>query len=189
MQYRQLFFAALLLPLTTVFIRADALDDTDDFLIRGLPVTIETPGVSAREYSRYQAAIIKFRENSCLLPAQSVDAHHSKLDWGEINNLLELQVCIFFSAKNLRDLEEVGELLTESGFNNVRQISREPNSPANFIPGSANSVSATFNIQDLPASYGGFLRHETWAAYGMSIGIYANADGDIIHVHLIYLVN
>lgn len=170
-----LFFAALGAAISS---SAQPQENTSEvvFLRHGKPLAELVPAIPNRERTRYENAVRKLRHNFCLVEGEEEASF--RLDWINVENTIDLEVCLFFSASKLKSIKNFKSMLELSGFQNVNsQVYNRHVTRRLGIEGDGYLIDANFPIENLPDHFGGFLNIDLWWAYGLSTGIYVDENG------------
>lgn len=137
------------------------------FLKNGMDILNQASGVRERDRSNYLRALNKLERTGCRseLPGQT-----GRIDWVEIQSLIELEVCLFLIAAQLDTAEQMSELLRRSGFKQAKMYSQAASITKHYgFEGEGILLSTTMLMRDVPKQTVGFF-DRLWAV-GLSVGV------------------
>jgi hypothetical protein len=153
-------------------------DGGTEFLRFGKPLTAQNPPMPPRKLRRYQDAIARADgPTSCAgrTPDGRIDVTKG-IDWGRVGDLFDLEVCLFFAAGELRDVELLMSLLSASGFRGVATIGLAPfESPWVGTNGEGSVLGGAMSISQVPKGFNGPFG--TLWAYSLSVGVTLDHSG------------
>lgn len=153
-------------------------EDRIEFLRFGKPLLAQQPPMPSETLQRYQEAIS--RENgptTCSFRKSDGTIDMEKgLDWGKVDELIDLEVCLFFVAAEIRNAYLLRDFMTASGFRTSPPAQVEANVARWMgIHGEGLDLSGNISIAQLPRGFEGFLG--TLWAYGLSVGVSLDEAG------------
>jgi hypothetical protein len=154
------------------------------FLRFGRPMSEQPATVSRSKTLQYEKAIR--RANGPTQCAQrnaagAIDVSKG-LDWTKVGSTLDIEVCIFFAAAELQDIELTDEFLWASGFGGIDRISVEPVvTRFSNIDGYGTILNGGMPIEQVPFQIRGFVG--TLLAYSLTVSVSLDEAGRPYHAH------
>lgn len=153
-----------------------------EFLRFGKTLTAQKPPVPPVKLRRYQEAIAQVNgPTTCSIRVVHGEIDVGKgLDWSKIQDLVDLEICLFYAAAELQNVDLLRDFLTSSGFRTSLPMKEEANvSRWKGINGEGLVLTGSMSIAQLPRGFGGFFG--TLGAYGLGVGVSLDQAGRPYH--------
>lgn len=146
------------------------------FLRFGLPVNM-------KEDPKYIEALHKFPNfESCLLTKQGgLDFRETRILWGKIHELEELDVCLFWAADRVRNINSLKAWMENNGYGSFVQFEKPASQMGVYnAVGKGGYINGDITREKIQARFGWL---KMLGVYGMSSSIVLDGDNRPLNVH------
>lgn len=104
------------------------------------------------------------------------------MDWTKVSDTFDIEVCIFFAAAELQDIDAISAFLSASGFGSIDRISVEPVvTRFSNIDGYGTILNGGMPIERVPFQIRGFVG--TLLAYSLTVSVSLDEASRPYHAH------
>lgn len=155
-----------------------------EFLRFGRPLSEQPATASRSKTLQYEKAIHRpDGPTTCAVRNATGAIDVSKgLDWTKVGDTFDIEICIFFAAAELHDIDATSDFLLASGFGSIERISVEPVvTRFSNIDGYGTILNGGMPIERVPFRISGIVG--TLIAYSLTVSVSLDEAGQPYHSH------
>ena len=154
------------------------------FLLFGKPLSEQPATISRSKILQYEKAIHRpDGPTTCAVRNATGAIDVSKgMDWTKVGNTQDIEICIFFAAAELHDIDATSDFLLASGFGSIDRITVEPVvTRFSNIDGYGTILNGGMPIERVPFQIRGFVG--TLLAYSLTVSVSLDEASRPYHAH------